>query len=528
MSSSWTIKRKLATAFGATGCLLALASAVGLVDSYMARSSHGRAGRIAAAIRAAAEAGAFMKAMDAGQKLVIVAGLTGIEERSAAGLKAVRDADAAVTDLLARVKINAASPQVSAIADEMAGIVEQWRGRHVEILALIEQQNFDGALDTDLGASFELQRRIVERSDALQAVLTAESDQIQSAAARAFTVSVWISLIIMAAALAVGGAVGVVVRQATGSLSDAASELRVGAQQVASASAQVAAASQDLSQGAAQQAASLEETSASMAQMASATSQNADSAQRAAAGVAETRRLVEGANAALTDLVRSMTAIRESSGKVTKIIRRIDEIAFQTNILALNAAVEAARAGDAGMGFAVVADEVRNLAQRSAQAARDTAALIEDSTADAASGAARVEAVVAAMSAINASSSLVRDLVDDVSVASRQQAAGIGQVTQTIAQMERLTQGTAAAAEETASASEALNTQASRSVRVVRRLEEMVHGREREAAVAADRRASRDPHRPAAALRLIGWAGKRAASASDQNQPAGTGTYGRA
>ena len=129
---------------------------------------------------------------------------------------------------------------------------------------------------------------------------------------------------------------------------------------------------QSIAQGASEQAASLEETSASLEEMASMTRRNADHAAQAASLVTGVARQVDDSNAAFSGMVASMSAIRESSDKVSRIIKTIDEIAFQTNILALNAAVEAARAGEAGMGFAVVADEVRTLAQRSARAAKDT------------------------------------------------------------------------------------------------------------------------------------------------------------
>jgi methyl-accepting chemotaxis protein len=233
---------------------------------------------------------------------------------------------------------------------------------------------------------------------------------------------------------------------------------------------------QSLSQGATEQAASLEETSASMEEMASMTRKNAENAQRAAALVTDVATQVDESNAALTDMVASMASIKESSNKVAKIIKTIDEIAFQTNILALNAAVEAARAGEAGMGFAVVADEVRNLAQRSAQAAKDTAVLIEESITRSNEGAGKVEQVAKAIGTITGSVAQVKGIVQEVREASQQQTQGIDQVSQAIAQMEKVTQTTAATAEESAAASEELNAQAEASMHTVRDLEQMVGG----------------------------------------------------
>src|SRR5260370_5335611 len=180
----------------------------------------------------------------------------------------------------------------------------------------------------------------------------------------------------------------------------AASELAEGAEQVASAAGEVSSSSQAMAQGASEQAASLEETSASSEEMASMTRKNSENSQQAAEFMnAVSQRVVE-ANRTLNDMTMSMQEIGASSGKISKIIKVIDEIAFQTNILALNAAVEAARAGEAGMGFAVVADEVRNLAQRSAQAAKDTAALIEDSILKSGEGSKKLGEVASSIQAI--------------------------------------------------------------------------------------------------------------------------------
>jgi methyl-accepting chemotaxis protein len=245
----------------------------------------------------------------------------------------------------------------------------------------------------------------------------------------------------------------------------------------AAASSQVSTAAQSLAQGATEQAASLEETSASMEEMASMTRQNAENSQTAAGLMTDVDAQVRTSNETLADMVSSMTAIQESSQQVSRIIKTIDEIAFQTNILALNAAVEAARAGEAGMGFAVVADEVRSLAQRSAQAARDTASLIEASIARTQEGSTRVEQVAAAISGITTSIGKVKGLVDEVSLASKQQSQGIDQVAQAVAQMEKVTQTTAATAEESAAASEELSAQAETAMEVVQQLETLVGSR---------------------------------------------------
>jgi methyl-accepting chemotaxis protein len=169
-----------------------------------------------------------------------------------------------------------------------------------------------------------------------------------------------------------------------------------------------------------------------------------------------------------------MGDIKASSDKVAKIITVIDEIAFQTNILALNAAVEAARAGEAGMGFAVVADEVRNLAQRCAQAAKDTAALIEESIAKSNDGKVKVDQVAVAIRAITEESAQVKTLVDEVSLGSQEQTRGIEQVAKALTQMEQVTQQSAANAEESAAAAEELTAQASTLLDVVAQLSAMV------------------------------------------------------
>jgi len=265
-----------------------------------------------------------------------------------------------------------------------------------------------------------------------------------------------------------------IVRGVNLKLRSAVRELSMSSKHVAAAASQIAVASQGLAQGASEQAASLEATSASAEQIHATAEQNASHSQSAVDLVSSTRTGFAEADRSLGQMVQAMDEINESSGKISKIIKAIDEIAFQTNILALNAAVEAARAGEAGMGFAVVADEVRNLAHRSAQAARDTTALIEESVSKSAGGREKVTQVTNAIQVVTGSAGKIQTLVEEVCLGSREQVRGIEQIAKAMSQMDQVTQRTAANAEEDAAAAQQLSTQSSTLDHIVQELTALV------------------------------------------------------
>ncbi len=249
-------------------------------------------------------------------------------------------------------------------------------------------------------------------------------------------------------------------RSITGPINKVIAGMNEGADQVASASIQVSSSSQQLAEGSSEQASSIEEISASLEEMTSMTRQNATNARQANDMANAMSDSASKGSDAMIRMEDAINRIKSSSDETAKIIKTIDEIAFQTNLLALNAAVEAARAGEAGAGFAVVADEVRNLAMRAAEAAKNTAALIEESQVNAKDGVSVSTEVSDILREITDASGKVKGLINEVSSASAEQSQGIDQVNTAVNQMDQVTQSAAANAEESASASEEMSSQA--------------------------------------------------------------------
>ena len=251
-----------------------------------------------------------------------------------------------------------------------------------------------------------------------------------------------------------------VIRSTNRALKDITVNLDRGALQTASAARQVSMASQNLASGASEQAASVEETSTSLEEMSSMIRATAENAEKAKELASEARSVAANSSMTMAEMTHAMAAINSSSAEVAKIVKNIDEIAFQTNILALNAAVEAARAGEAGAGFAVVADEVRSLAQRSAAAAKETADKIEAAIVNSRKGSQCTAKVEESLTQIAEKVSSTNSLVAEIATAAREQAQGIEQINAAIAQLDKVSQSNSASAEESASAAEELDAQA--------------------------------------------------------------------
>jgi methyl-accepting chemotaxis protein len=378
------------------------------------------------------------------------------------------------------------------------------------IPALVKQdKEAAAAILPRLGGLYETHRTVIDR---LVQMATKRSETDEASARERIAAAVWQSALILAAALAasvlvaeiitrglrrqLGGepalAAEIATRIAAGdltvevetaagdhssllhamremrdNLANIVTRARSGTDAIASASGQIASGNQDLSSRTEQQASSLEETATSIEALNGTVLRNAENAQRANAMAVSASDVAARGGAVVSQVVDTMGSINDSSRKIADIIGVIDGIAFQTNILALNAAVEAARAGEQGRGFAVVATEVRNLAQRSAAAAKEIKALIDDSVQQVDSGAKLVDQAGATMAEIVASVQRVTDIMGEIASASQEQTSGIAQIGHAVNQMDEATQQNAALVEEAGAATHSLHQQASELAQVV-------------------------------------------------------------
>lgn len=337
-------------------------------------------------------------------------------------------------------------------------VAEELGGRRAVAAGTLSESDYQARFNQALGKAG------MDRMRASLAELTETETRLMGARERAYesalaTARLWLGIGLTTAIGLGAGLLVVVIVTTSRRLMRISDGLNQGAVEVSSAATQVSASSQSLAEGASEQAASLEETSASLEEMSGMTQRNAEHANRAKELTEETRSAAEAGVDHMRSMASAMQEIKASGDNIGKIIKTIDEIAFQTNILALNAAVEAARAGDAGMGFAVVAEEVRSLAQRSAAAARETAEKIEDSIRKSESGVQISSRVAESLETIASKTREVDDLVAQIARASTEQSSGIRQLNTAMTQMDNVTQSNAANAEETASSAEELSAQ---------------------------------------------------------------------
>jgi methyl-accepting chemotaxis protein len=348
-----------------------------------------------------------------------------------------------------------------------------WKPRFQELATICASGNLEKAY------ALRSQNKLISAAmhTAAKAIVDEQERSLAAAeadSAVAVTRSLWLTVLAIVVSLGLGGLVYFQVDQITANLRQAVQQLDEGASQLAEGANHISASSQTLATGTSEQAFSIGETTAASEQISAMTRRNAENATKASGLMQDTTALVGDANRSLGQMQESMHAINASSTKVGDIIKIIDQIAFQTNILALNAAVEAARAGEAGMGFAVVADEVRNLAHRSAQAAKDTTVLIEESMARSHEGRSKLELVSTSIRAITESSAQVKGLVDEVKSGSLEQTKGIQLISTQMNTIEKITQSAAASAEEGAATGEEMQAQANSLAGIVRNLREMV------------------------------------------------------
>ena len=387
---------------------------------------------------------------------------------------AYRTAHSQLTAKISEMRTLTTTDDGRKLLSDLESNLEQYTQHHKEVGDLCDLGRTAEAVKIDSGRGVTLGSGMSAAADELMKRQVQWNQEALARSAKTRSSARLGMFVLVLACMVLSGLTGLTLARMVRRLRELFESLRQSTGQVGSISAQVSASGQSLAQGASEQAASLEETSASTEQITSMTRRNAESSRTVADLMNQTTQGVADANQSVDEMQSSMREINASSDKISKIIKVIDEIAFQTNILALNAAVEAARAGEAGMGFAVVADEVRNLAQRSAQAARDTTSMIEESITKSKEGRGKLDRVSVVIRSITESAQKVKMLVDEVKLGSEEQTRGIEQIARTIVQMEQVTQKSAAGAEQTASAGVEMHQHANNLTKVVEQLNWMI------------------------------------------------------
>jgi methyl-accepting chemotaxis protein len=474
---NWTIGKRITTGFGSVILIILL---LGFFAYARLTAIREHSERIARETSPAIEACAFI-AKSVEENLRLAFTHVGSNDR-----KDMEEIEADMKKRSEEISKNYETLEAFATTEQGKGMLEKVKSRRSEYVKLrggllaTSRQNATNKVESYSIARTQLApaaASYIAELDTLVKYCKAESTAANEAIESAVHSSLMGIVIALATALVLGAGLAFTIVRSTGLLlNHTAEKLNLGASQVTLAAGQVSSFSQSLAEGASEQAASLEETSASLEEMSSMTQRNAENAQKANDLAREARAAAERGADDMHAMSRAMDTIKASSDDIAKIIKTIDEIAFQTNILALNAAVEAARAGEAGMGFAVVADEVRSLAQRSAQAAKETSAKIEGAISNSSQGVEINAKVAHTLNDIVAKARQVDELVAEVAGGCREQTQGITQINTAVGQMDKVTQSNAADAEESAAAAEELNAQAESMKDAVSDLVQLVGG----------------------------------------------------
>jgi methyl-accepting chemotaxis protein len=484
--SNMSLGRKMAISTGVVTAVVVLMAALNLRTlANLSSTFENTAGVTARKLELAGTLNAAVSNMAAGQRGIILFTYAKNPGLAAGSEQLFQTSSASFQRALAEIKPLLVTERGKQLAAELENTMGAWLPAYADLKRMTDAGNPDGATallaERILPPYMALGNLSTDLAKACNDVLERDRHDAEET----FSAGRLLMLLLAVLGAAACGLALWVMRSGSRDLQQISAEMLDGSRQVAAASGQIASASQSLAQGTSEQAATLEETASSATEITAITRKNAENTRGVAGLMTETANRVSDANHNLAEMISSMKEINSSSEKISKIIRVIDEIAFQTNILALNAAVEAARAGEAGMGFAVVADEVRNLAHRSAQAAKDTAALIEESISKSNEGSRKLDLVAQSIQQITGSAGQVKILSDEVDVGSQEQSRGIEQISMAVGEMEKVTQRNAANAEESAAASEELAAQARTLYESVERLRRLA---------GEDRRSSTVPH----------------------------------